>query len=271
MAEIHPGSFVGDTVEEWKKLPTWGKFAVGGGLALIVIYLIYTRSQGGKSTGTTTSASGMMSGNLPATNDTSSQAPAGAFPGVQSGGNNVPFLPSGINPVYDAQGGLVAFQQAAAGNPSASGSVSPPPSNTPPASNPLAYMGLLGANANVNFKNNTYVDSTGKSVPIPIAAGDKLVQGSQGRVWYTDSGGQHLLTSGSGPAINPTTNKPFQGGGGESWQSHTRGLREYTVSYGDNLHTIASQLRIKGGLPAWLEHNGNPTDFFHGMTLKVPS
>lgn len=259
-------SYLDDVKAEWAKLPTWGKIGIGGGIGVVLLLLVLKHQQ---STGTTTSASGLTSGSLPATNDTSSQAPAGAFPGVTSGSSSVPFLPNGVNPVYDAQGGLVAFQQAAAGNPSAGGSVSPPPT---PTANPLAYLGLLGANANVNFKNNTYIDSTGKSVPIPIASGDKLVQGSAGRVWYTDTGGQHLLTSGSGPAINPTTNTPFTGGGGgESVQSYARGLREYHVSYGDNLHTVANQLRIKGGLPAWLEHNGNPTDFFHGMTLKVPS
>jgi hypothetical protein len=260
--------FAQDAKAQWEKLPKGGKIAIGGGVLLLLFIMVYKHQSGG---GTSTSASGMTAGSLPATNETSSQAPAGAFPGVQSGGNNVPYLPSGINPVYDAQGGLVAFQQAGAGNPSASGSVSPPPSSGPPASNPLAYLGLLGANAKVNFQNRTYVDSTGKSVPIPIGANDKLVQGSDNRVWYTNSGGQHLLTSGSGPAINPTTNTPFAGGGGESLQSYARGLREYHVSYGDNLHTVASQLRIKGGLAAWLAHNGNPTNFFHGMTLKVPS
>lgn len=251
--EIHPGSFVGDSIEEWKKLPMWGKIAVGGGIAVVIIVIVFKARQGGGSA------------QLQPTVNPSTQPASTAFPGVQSGSSSVPYLPSGINPVYDAQGGLVAFQQQAAGNPT--GSVSPPPTQ-----NPLAYQGLLGSNANINFQNRTYVDSTGKSVPIPIGASDKLVQGSQNRVWYQDTGGQHLLTSGVGPPINPTTNKPFVGGGGgESIQSYARGLSQYHVQYGDNLHTVASQLRIKGGLPAWLAFNGNPDTLSHGMTLKVPN
>jgi len=117
--------FAQDAKAQWEKLPKGGKIAIGGGVLLLLFIMVYKHQSGGGSTGTTTSASGMMSGNLPATNENSTQAPAGAFPGVQSGGSSVPFLPNGVNPVYDAQGGLVAFQQAAAGNPSASGSVSP--------------------------------------------------------------------------------------------------------------------------------------------------
>jgi hypothetical protein len=255
-------SFLEDTKAQWNKLPTAGKVAVGGGLVVILLVMVYKHQSGG----TTTSASGLTSGGLPATSSTP-QAPAGAFPGVQSGNSSVPFLPSGINPLYDQQGGLVAFQQAAAGNPG--GSVSPPP--TPAVSPFSGFFGLLGANAKVNLKNNTYLDSTGKSVPIPIASGDKLIQGTSNRVWYTDTAGQHLLTSGIGPAIDPRTNQPFVGGGGgESLPSYARSLTHYQIQYGDNLHTVANQLGIKGGLPAWLEHNDNPYAFYHGMSLKVP-
>jgi len=249
--------FAQDAKAQWDKLPTAGKVALGGGVLVILILFVYKRQPGGGSTQ-----------QLEPTTNPSSMPPSSAFPGVQSGGNSVPYLPTGINPLYDQQGGLIAFQQQAAGNPSNGGSVSPPPS---PAANPLAYLGLLGANAHVNFQNRTYVDSSGKSVPIPIDQNAKLVQGSDNRVWYTDTGGQHLLTSGSGPAINPTTNKPFAGGGGQSYQSYARGLREYTIRYGENLHATANQLRIKGGLSAWLAHNNYPSDFFHGMVLQVPS
>jgi hypothetical protein len=261
--QIHPGSFVGDTIEEWKKLPTWGKFAVGG-VAVVVIFLaIRARQQGAT---TTTNATGPVSGSsLPPTSNTSSQGSSSAFPGVQSGSSSVPFLPSGINPVYDNSGGLVAFQQ------QPPTSASPPPSPaSPPAQNPLAYTGLVGPNASINFQNRTYKNSSGQNVPLPLNANDQLVQGSQGRVWYTNGGGQHLLTSGQGPAINPTSNTPFTGGGGESFPSYARHLQSYTVRYGDNLASVATQLNIPGGLPAWLEHNNYPQEFSHGMILKIP-
>ncbi len=38
---VHPGSWIGDSVEEFKKLPTWGKLAVGG-LAIFVVWLGYS-------------------------------------------------------------------------------------------------------------------------------------------------------------------------------------------------------------------------------------
>lgn len=258
MAEIHPGSWFGDAIEEWKKLPTWGKIGIGGGIAIFVGYLIYTRSQGGS----TSSTNGLTAGGLPATSGTTQAS--SPYPGVQSGDSNVPVLPSGINPVFDAQGGLVAFQQQAA---TPSQTASPPPSNTPPASS--GYAGLLGPNVAVNFGNKTYTDATGKSVPIPIASGDTLVQGSQNRVWYQDKGQQYLLTSGIGPPVQPQGNTP-SGGGGESVPSYVRNLSHYHVQYGDNLNTIASQLHIPGGVSAWLAHNGNPETIRHGMTLEIP-
>jgi hypothetical protein len=269
--DIHPGSFVGDTIEEFKKLPMWGKVALGGGVAVIVIVFIYKAKSAGGSAATSTT--------LPATTNPSTQGVASMFPGVQSGSSSVPFVPSSVNPVYDAQGGLVAFQQAAVGNPGATGSVSPPTGASGTTGSTGAtgstdspsqgYAGLLGANAIVNFQNRTYQNAQGQNVPIPIPGADKLVQGSQNRVWYTDTGGQHLLTQGNGPLINPTTNKPA-GGGGESLPSYARGLRTYTVHYGDNLASVATKLRIPGGLSGWMEHNGFPSDFYHGMVLSIP-
>ncbi len=257
-------NFLQDAKAEWQKLPTAGKVAIGGGIAVFLLYLAYTHQQGG----TTTSASGLTSGGLPATSGTT-QAPQGAFPGVQSGDSTVPFVPSGVNPVFDSQGGLVAFQQSAVGNPSSSGSVSPPPSSTPPSNTSSGFLGLIGANANVNFKDRTYIDSSGKSVPIPIASSDKLVQGSENRVWYVHNGQQYLLTSGKGPPVQPQGNTP-SGGGGESLPSYVRNLTHYQVQYGDNLNRVAQQLRIQGGLPAWMQHNGNPETIFHGMRLEIP-
>lgn len=62
--------------------------------------------------------------------------------------------------------------------------------------------GLLGPNVAVNFSKRTFTSPTVKtSLPIPIPAGDSLIQGSFNRVWYMDGGVQHLLTSGIGGPI----------------------------------------------------------------------
>lgn len=107
MAEIHPGSFVGDTVEEWKKLPTWGKIAIGVLLVGVAAYALYQRSQGQTAQQAAASTAGTPGGSA-----TGGQSP---FPMV----GNLPVLPSNVNPVYDSSGNPVAFQQ------------SPPPVPTP--------------------------------------------------------------------------------------------------------------------------------------------
>lgn len=72
---------------------------------------------------------------------------------------------------------------------------------------PNPYAGLLGPNVTVNYSAHTYTSPTVKtSQHIPIPDTDQLIGGKQGRVWYVDSGIQHLLTDGSGP---PVTNSGF--------------------------------------------------------------
>jgi len=62
--------------------------------------------------------------------------------------------------------------------------------------------GLLGPNVAVDFGKRTYKSPTSPiSLPIPIPAGDRLIQGSFNRVWYMDGSTQHLLTSGVGGPI----------------------------------------------------------------------
>lgn len=263
--EIHPGSFVGDSIEEFKKLPTWGKFAIGG-IAILVVYLgIRAYMSKGNASG------GIASGNLEPTNNVAgSQSP---FPTVSSGGTNVPLLPSNVNPVYDQQGGLVGYQNAP--TPPAQVGATPNPPNSP---SPFSgFFGLIGANAKVNIaksglaSDSTYVNAQGQTVPLSglISGTDKVVQGSNNRVWYTDSGGQHLLTSGSGPAIDPRTNTPYvappaQGAGGISWQSRIRRLTHYTPQYGDNMNEIATKL----GLTSWQDFGID--HFVHGESIAIP-
>jgi len=264
--DIHPGSFVGDTVEEFKKLPTWGKILVGviGVVVLYVGYRILTSKGSAPTSG----------GSLPPTsNSAGSQSP---FPSVASGNSSVPLLPNNVNPVYDQSGGLTAFQQAAP--------------STPATNNPITaiagYLGLLGPNAHINIaksglaSDSTYVNSQGQTVSLSsvIPGSDKVTQGSENRVWYTDSGGQHLLTSGTGPAIDPTTNTPAvtnqqntqttvnknTGGGGQSWQSMIRRLNNYHPQRGDNMSEVAFKL----GLNGWKSFNVD--SFEHGNPVRIP-
>ena len=107
--EVHPGSFVGDSVEEFKKLPTWGKVAVAAGFVLVAYLAIRARQQAALTPSTSTGASAGV------------QSP---FPMV----GNVPLVPSDVHPVYDPNGNLVDFQQNAP--------AAPPPTVTPPVPTP---------------------------------------------------------------------------------------------------------------------------------------
>jgi len=71
---------------------------------------------------------------------------------------------------------------------------------------PVPYAGLLGSNVAVDFTKRTYKNAQGQDTPLPIPASDSLIQGSQNRVWYVDSGIQHLLTDGVGA---PVTNSGY--------------------------------------------------------------
>ncbi len=101
--EVHPGSWLGDAAEEWKKLPTWGKWTVGIiflaviGFAVYELYLNNQASQGAATTqaaGPGTSGAGAGAG---AGTDGASQS---AYPQTSSGGTGtVPILPQGISTI----------------------------------------------------------------------------------------------------------------------------------------------------------------------------
>lgn len=106
---------------------------------------------------------------------------------------------------------------------SAPASVSTPPTSTGGSTQvgEEGTFGILGPNVQtrINYKNGigvsgTYLNPSGKWVPIPLQQGQVLVQGSSNRVWIQDAkaGTQSLLTSGTGAPIDITNNslKNFQ-------------------------------------------------------------
>lgn len=93
------GSFVGDSLDEFKKLPMWGKLLAVGVLAVVAYLAWRARSSG---TSAQSAAGPAASG---------SQSP---FPMV----NGVPLLPSGVNPIYDNQGNLQGYQPSPSPSPS---------------------------------------------------------------------------------------------------------------------------------------------------------
>lgn len=176
---IHPGSFVGDTVEEFKKLPTWGKIAIAIGLVAVVGIAIYLRSrsssQSGVTSGISTGSAGLPTGNG------STDLSGGTAAGPSSSSNT--HVPA------DVQNGFInKFQNLLSGT---------------------SGKGLIGSGATVySAGGQIYATQPGGIVALLssiLPTGTKVFQGGSGRWWYQLPGEhtQYLLTSGAG---NPVTN-----------------------------------------------------------------
>lgn len=108
---VKPGSWVGDSVEEFKKLPPWGKGLAA--LALIgaagIGFYEYQKSKNSgtavSSTGSTTAATdpNAAAGGL--------QSPFGQVPTSAGNGSTVPVIPWGDTPIFDGQGNLIGWRQ----------------------------------------------------------------------------------------------------------------------------------------------------------------
>ncbi len=96
---VHPGSWVGDSVEEFKKLPTWGKLAIAGLFIVAVVVFIKMRQSAASTSasGTVGAASnglGIPSGATDTTGYTAGMSGSnGSTPTpqpIQQGGGNPP-------------------------------------------------------------------------------------------------------------------------------------------------------------------------------------
>lgn len=254
MEEIHPGSFVGDSVEEFKKLPVWGKVLVGV-IGIVVLYIGYKSftnraSSASSASGTSGSTASGASG---------TQTP---FPSVGSGNSSVPLLPSNVSPVYDQSGGLTAFQQAAPATTSlfatirnavSSGGTSTydtaHPEGIPVRSSPGgAVTGDIGYGQKVQLTGAPPVQG-------PSNFGANATNGST--QWYQTANGGYV----SGYDVANTSS----GGGGESWKSMIRSLNKYYPQRGDNMNEVANKLGLRGGWQSF-----NVDGFEHGKSVNIP-
>ncbi|SRR6266496_2042194 len=116
-----------DTVQEFKKLPPAGKIAVGGVVVAVAGFAVYQYIQSKKGSSTSvnvsgaTPASGADAGALMG----GLQSPWGQTPTTAGNGITVPIVPTGVNPLFDALGNLIGWQQQAPTT-----AVAPPPSTT---------------------------------------------------------------------------------------------------------------------------------------------
>ncbi len=186
MSEVHPGSFVGDSVEEFKKLPTWGKFAAGGVVLAVVGIAIYEKTKASSASNTGLAGPGATGASLdPNAMMGGVQSPYSQVPTTAGQGASVPVIPSGVNPLFDQLGNLIGWQQ-----PTPPPAIVPPgpsPTSPPPASN--SYVNLLGKIPNGSKINPGGIDANGQrfwygtNSFFYAPVGSSVAQGGNGRLW----------------------------------------------------------------------------------------
>lgn len=205
--QVHPGSFVGDSVEEFKKLPTWGK--VGVGLVFVIVaYIAYQKFSQGQ-----------------ASSAPSNTGTSGINPGGSSGATigNVPVIPSGYQSVYNPTTGVLEGYQPTPPNPTptAPGGLQ---GGNPPVAGPVPGIntGLLGGTApsGQNFAFGQKVTSGGQTYLVG--------PGSQGRIW--------------GVPIQPGQNLSFQ-----QWQNTPIAQGQKTLLYGSTGGGVSTIYSKSGG------------------------
>jgi hypothetical protein len=166
---VHPGSFVGDTIEEFRKLPTWGK-VLAGLLFIGVAYLGYSQYVKGKS---------LQPGVAGSTTDTTG---TGAGGGTNIGG--VPVIPSGYQSVYNPTTGVLEGYQP--GQPPITGGQNQPPTSNPPLqggnppvggqafTNPLIPSGQYKGPSFSNLKPGTQYTYNGTTYTLNTGGGGRL-------------------------------------------------------------------------------------------------
>ncbi len=229
---IQSGSWVGDTVEEFKKLPTGGKIAVGGGailLIVIAVYLYYKHSSA--SSAANTAAAGQATTlpatqNPPITNAEASLAPTTPSPSLPT----VTSIMASIRPQqttgYDVSSPGIVTRSSPGGS----------------VTGTIPYASQIAVN--------------GPPVSGPNNFGQNNPSGSS--VWYNTPSGYV-----SGYDVNGLSASTSTGQGNGSG-----GLSSYTLQQGDNLNEIAAKLGLGGGWSSLV--GSNPGPLVAGQAIQVP-
>jgi hypothetical protein len=185
-------AFFQDAVEEFKKLPTGGKIAIGG-IVVLVGYLGYRAYEAN-------AASNAASQQASAADTSGTNSGYASVPGP--GGSSIPILPSGLTPLFDANGNLIGWQQTGQGT---------TPPVTPPTSTGGGSSGS-GSGSQNPFFSNAQISQQGSnfflvqgSNKINLSSlfpkGTQFFGGGGGRAWYQLPGSntkQLLVSKGYG-------------------------------------------------------------------------
>lgn len=117
-----------DALEEYKKLPMWGKIAAGGAI-VATAGLAYYEHRKGQGATTSNAIGGALTGPSSATDTSGAGGNSSIFPMT----NGVPILPPGYNPIYNPSSGtLEGYQQPPPPTPpTGGGTILPAPVPTP--------------------------------------------------------------------------------------------------------------------------------------------
>jgi hypothetical protein len=224
-----------DTIQEYKKLPPAGKIGVGVVVVGVAGFAVYSYLQSKNSTSTTPSLTG---GTSTGSSDAGSlmgglQSPYGQVPTTAGNGVTVPIVPTGVNPLFDALGNLIGWQQQAPTT-----TVTPPPTTTTttsggttktPTPTPIAAKSnnpIIPYNTFANHKFPTQPGKPGTNVTTYSYGGTtyNVHPGAEGRVY-----GQPVKGGASVLLYAPSTyySKSGTGSGGESMFSYMNNPLQY--------------------------------------------
>jgi|SRR5579863_1594679 len=177
-------AFFQDAVEEFKKLPTGGKIAIGG-IVVLVGYLGYRAYEAN-------AASNAASQQASAADTSGTNSGYASVPGP--GGSSIPILPSGLTPMFDANGNLIGWQQTGQGT---QPPVNPPtPTPTPGPGPQPGPKGPFFSNAQISQQGNNFFLVQGKNqinLNTLFPKGTQFFGGGGGRAWYQLPGSNQKL------------------------------------------------------------------------------
>lgn len=173
MPEDHAaGSWLGDLTNEWKQAKPGERIIIVGAVVGVgaLAWYFYTQNKGAAST--TVNAPGQQGQGAPA-----GGGQQAGFPTIPSG--QIPVLPAGINPIYDANGSVVGYGPGAQTPPSTSATTPTPAdtgTGTPPSLTPSPSFGISPVPTSFGMGSVGNGPTTTMTTHKPKAKGNKVVK-----------------------------------------------------------------------------------------------
>ena len=245
-----PGAFE-DLYATFKKMPMWGRIAVGVvtlGVIIFAIYIGHQRAAAAAAQNSTTLNPGSAMPFSPAsqfggTPSLTTSSGYSTVPGAN--GSNVPVWNSTMQPIFDAMGNLIGWEPP------------PPPAPPPPPGGGGGGGGSQGQQTLSQFLPQSWVNflygnggNPGGTTPNGaglLGQGATITGGADGRIWYTPQGGTQQLLN---PLLLPG-GKVISGGSGRFWEIFPNGQEVLLTSgSGGNVNEVnTGNYNSQAGIP----------------------